>query len=320
MDGSKYDSSIAASLLRNEDGLDFEHIRNIEFLVAAFCSIISFIAYFITYLKQDERVFRAASRTFLFIMFLGAQLSWISLALNASLDFYPDLDMCFAIFTTEMIGFAIVFGCLIMKSLRLVQFLKSQHKLPKYTDYFLLKLLFGFISFIACICAVAYILPLVEPPSFVVYTQYTIQDDNFMRKCSMGSLAQIKIIVQVVCGLVGMVICYSTSDIPAPFEEGVWITRAVYNYVGAIIGFVVYTVISPDPSLSVRILGQSGNVIGAQLIAILLMLVPKLFVKKQIGYSKSLKMPRISGSQITIITPEPAYIQSKPIMSTSVPQ
>ena len=67
VDGRKLDSSIAASLLHNEEGYSFEIVRNLQFLLAALCSLMSFAAYFIAYTKQEERVFRAASRTFLFM-------------------------------------------------------------------------------------------------------------------------------------------------------------------------------------------------------------------------------------------------------------
>lgn len=67
VDGRKLDSSIAASLLHNEEGYRFELVRNLQFLLAALCSLMSFAAYFIAYTKQEERVFRAASRTFLFM-------------------------------------------------------------------------------------------------------------------------------------------------------------------------------------------------------------------------------------------------------------
>jgi hypothetical protein len=41
-------------------------------------------------------------------MFLGVQFSWISIAINAYLDFYPELDLCYAIFTADIIGFVIL--------------------------------------------------------------------------------------------------------------------------------------------------------------------------------------------------------------------
>lgn len=39
-------------------------------------------------------------------MFLGSQFSWIAIAIHASLDYIPVLDLCYAIFTFDMIGCA----------------------------------------------------------------------------------------------------------------------------------------------------------------------------------------------------------------------
>jgi hypothetical protein len=72
------------------------------------------------------------------------------------------------------------------------------------------------------ICALTYVIPLVQEPSFVVYTQYVIDDDNFSRQCEMGSLSHVKLLFQAVSAIAGVAICYITSDIPAPFREGVW--------------------------------------------------------------------------------------------------
>ncbi len=103
-----------------------------------------------------------------------------------------------------------------------MQFLKTDHKLPKYSDFFLLKLLCGFVTFCVCVCALAYVVPLIEEPAFTVYTQFSQEGDNFTKQCSMGSLGHIKFIFQFVVAAAGVVICYITSDIPSPFYEGVW--------------------------------------------------------------------------------------------------
>ena len=50
-----------------EENLDFELARILQFGMAAFCSILTLVFYFFTYQRRDERVFRAASRTFLFM-------------------------------------------------------------------------------------------------------------------------------------------------------------------------------------------------------------------------------------------------------------
>ena len=103
-----------------------------------------------------------------------------------------------------------------------MQFLKTDHKLPKCSDYFLLTGLCGFVVFCTSICALAYVVPLLEEPTFAVYTQFSQEGDNFTRQCNMGSLGHIKLIIQAVAAVAGVIICYCTSDIPSPFKEGVW--------------------------------------------------------------------------------------------------
>ena len=55
-------------------------------------------------------------------------------------------------------------------------------------------------------------------------------------------------------------------------------TRCMYNYVGSMIGFGVYIFVCPDPTLFERLVGLCSNIIGSQLPAIGMMIIPKLFV------------------------------------------
>ena len=66
-------------------------------------------------------------------------------------------------------------------------------------------------------------------------------------------------------------------------------TRSVYNYVGSIIAFGVFTLASPDPSLAIRLMGQIGNIVGSQLVALGFMLIPKLFVRVSLNVRVAMK-------------------------------
>ena len=172
---------------------------------------------------------------------MGVQFSWISIVLNASLDYLADINVCYAIFTSESIGydlnkvykfiyfrFAFVFGVLVAKSLRLVQFLKVPHAVPKISDFTLIKGLGIYVFVWLGICLLAISAPLSNPPSFVIYDQWVESGPAFMRQCDMGSLAHLKLFGQGFSVLVGIAVAFITSNIPAPFNEGVWMYLLIF--------------------------------------------------------------------------------------------
>lgn len=87
-------------------------------------------------------------------------------------------------------------------------------------------------------------------------------------------------------------------------------TRTVYNYVGSIIGFGVYTFFSPDPSLLIRLVGQLGNIVGSQLVAVAFMLVPKLFVRVSLS-----KLFKFSVIKLTLSHTENYWLPKRKILS-----
>ena len=56
-------------------------------------------------------------------------------------------------------------------------------------------------------------------------------------------------------------------------------SRCFYNYLGTTFAYGLYVFLDPRATLPYRLLGQVGNILGSQGVAILLMIVPKLFAK-----------------------------------------
>ncbi|KAJ3341190.1 hypothetical protein HDU91_000746 [Kappamyces sp. JEL0680] len=248
---------------------------------------------------------------------MGVQFSWLSVFLNSIIDFAPTIGLCYAIFVTEAIGFAIVFGTLVMKSARLVQFYRLKHSFPKFSDFFLLKSLVVYVCGIVGICAVACLATLPQPVTFVTYSQYSDDRVDFLRQCNMGSLNSVKLAFQGISLLVGLYVANRTSNVPAPFHEGTWIFRCLLNYLGTFVGFGVSVYFWSAPRLYVRLLGQIGGVVGSQLLVVLMMLVPKLFVdQERHGPRQNLSYRTSTASQITISEPEPVFIQGNPLPSS----
>jgi uncharacterized membrane protein YidH (DUF202 family) len=175
----------------------------------------------IEYLEQPVGLFYQC-KYFLKSLFLGVGFYGLASIIISFLDIFPGVNTCYAIFSFETIGFLLVFGCLMVKILRIVQFVRTKHNIRKYSDYFLLKLLSASVLFWVGMLITGRIINLHKPVflDFEFVTKGGVDYKVF--KCHMGTMDDIKYVCEGLMLLVSMVFMYQTKDIRPPFNEGSW--------------------------------------------------------------------------------------------------
>ncbi|KAI8901845.1 hypothetical protein BC833DRAFT_575781 [Globomyces pollinis-pini] len=296
-----------SDFLKESVGIDFDTINLIVLVAAGVASAIALLASFSTYYHRRTRVFRAASRTFLFLMFTGSQFTWLGMAATTLLETFPYKEMCYVIFALQTMGFAVVFGCLVIKTARVVQFIRGKHGLPKITDHTLLDHLSSFLIFWCCFLAFGKLYDFFDPLDISLVTYH--QEEQSLHTCQMGKIALYRFLIQSICIVYGCLITFQTRIIEAPFKERFWMsqcTRLFFIYWSIAAGIFYYTYkVNKDYSLIFYLLDMF-SLYSAQLLTVVFLFVPKLFLLKHLNNSSPTANPPITV--IKIDPPMPAVL------------
>ena len=208
--------------------IDFKTINDTILVATAIGIFMSLASAMIFYKFRNERVFRASGRTFMYILLGGSFFTLASMGLVPTLELIPTPTMCFSIFSLETTGFVIVFGCLTVKIMRVLQFLKEKSGYPRYNDFQLLKVLLGYITFwLICLIFLSFV-PMATPVYLSMYSQNTAEIHDgmpvkqYFYQCHMGSMETFKLWFEGI-SIVGAFCCiFYTRRIVAPFYESMW--------------------------------------------------------------------------------------------------
>jgi hypothetical protein len=122
----------------------------------------------------------------------------------------------------------LVFGTLVAKRLRIIQFLKTKHNLIRFSDFALLKIVLGIFFGWIVFLAIARFTYLYQSISMIVYDQLSGKTHlgfpikHYYHQCKMGFLDDIKFAVQGICLLIGFYVLLITRRVEAPFQESKW--------------------------------------------------------------------------------------------------
>jgi hypothetical protein len=150
--------------------------------------------------------------------------SWISLLLQTCASQYSVLKRWGIIHFTR---FAITFGCLTIKIVRVIQFLKEKTGYPRVNDYILLQGLIYYLGLWVALLAIFRLIRLPEPIYLNVYEQTKLITPNEIKKsylyeCHLGSLDALKLTFQGLSIALALVAIFYTRLIDAPYKESVW--------------------------------------------------------------------------------------------------
>ncbi|KAJ3308309.1 hypothetical protein HDV04_001475 [Boothiomyces sp. JEL0838] len=248
-------------------------------------------------------------------LLFGTMFSWLSLFLTSFLDVVPSADLCFGIFAAETIGFSIVFGALTIKTLRIVQYLRVKSVLPKLNDFVLLKYLVIYV--VGWIFVILMFKTFSDSGAAQILTfesssnSQSFPISQIYYGCDYGGLEIVKCLYQGLSIAIGLTLTIMLSKATTPYNEGLWMSRAMYNYVFSyIMSFALYEVASKYEFKS-RVVAHTASIVGTQLVTLLMLTVPKLLHKsEQKAKDKSLGS---NSSIATIKVEEPAQAAVKDV-------
>ncbi|KAJ3101149.1 hypothetical protein HDU97_001615 [Phlyctochytrium planicorne] len=209
--------------------------------IVAVCSLftIGLFAYMMAY--QKMKIFMASSPVFLGLILLGANISYVGVYL---FSMYPMTDgSCIVFGWFKYIGFAVVFGALLVKTYRIsVIFVSKKNKARKLNDSVMLMYFGVIVAIWAAILAVWTIIPsqrpFLETESIAnVAKNGTITHFFQTPHCNFTNYNYINLAAMVITLGAGVWLTYSVRNTPSAFNESKWIALAIYNWV--VIGIVL---------------------------------------------------------------------------------
>ncbi|KAH9254916.1 hypothetical protein BASA81_007166 [Batrachochytrium salamandrivorans] len=278
-------------------------------MIGLLCSLIS--AGLLVYFKK-ERVFRAASRTYMRIM---------GNILLTSFPPWGSVYICYGIYLTQYSAFSIVFGGLMVKTLRIVQFSKINSKsLPVLNDYILLRGLTVFV--ILWLVAVASPMAWqsdIYPARLIVQVDPSTMDEYIT--CEAESIKIIWDGMQFLSFLSG--VFYNSTmikkkkknkkstkgKIQSAYNEGAYIAAALYNWIFTwVVSHIVKNIWKPTLSPGLHVLFDAFETFGCVSTVIVLLFFPKVI---EIIKGDPVKLPQsesCGGSLRSSLTTTPRHM------------
>ncbi|KAJ3106727.1 hypothetical protein HDU97_005653 [Phlyctochytrium planicorne] len=254
-------------------------------IVALCCAVSLALAGAMTvYLKQ--RIFKASSPIFLGLIVVGANVSFISIWLYSQ---YPlSNSSCILYGWLKYLGFAVVFGSLIVKTYRIFVIFTTKNKNKQnLSDGVLMGYFLVLIAIWVIILLVWTVVP-TQRPFLDSEIRYRLADDGSVSTmdvtpfCNFTSYNYVCLAAMVLTLVYGVFLTYSVRNTPGAFNESKWMAYGIYNWV--VIGIVLnaianFAVSNPDTIFVMEAL----TVIITQTGVCALMIVPKLIIISQGG-------------------------------------
>ncbi|KAJ3101195.1 Gamma-aminobutyric acid type B receptor subunit 2, partial [Phlyctochytrium planicorne] len=252
--------------------------------LVALCSAISLAlaGAMMFYIKQ--RIFKASSPIFLALIVVGANISFVSVWLFSQ---YPmTSSSCIIYGWLKYVGFAFVFGSLIVKTYRIFVIFTTKKKGKQNLSDPVLLTYFGVLVAIWVAILLVWTIVPSQRPFLDAEVRYKLDSDGAVASvevtpfCNFTSYNYVCLAAMVLTLVYGVFLAYSVRNTPGAFNESKWIAYSIYNWV--VIGIVLnaianFAVSNPDiifvMEALVVIITQTG-VCG-------FMIAPKLYVISQ---------------------------------------
>ncbi|KAJ3101148.1 hypothetical protein HDU97_001614 [Phlyctochytrium planicorne] len=209
--------------------------------ITAVCMLFTILLFGYMIAYKQMKIFMASSPNFLALILLGANISYIGVYL---FSMYPMTDSsCIVFGWFKYMGFAVVFGALLVKTYRIsVIFVSKKNKARKLNDSVMLLYFGAFVSIWAAILAIWTILPsqrpFLETESIAnVAKNGTITHFFQTPHCNFNDYNYVNLAAMVITLAGGVWLTYSVRNTPSAFNESKWIALAIYNWV--VIGIVL---------------------------------------------------------------------------------
>ncbi|KAJ3213191.1 hypothetical protein HK099_007525 [Clydaea vesicula] len=234
------------------------------------CSIFTVFLGVYMLMKREVKVFQAASPVFLFLIVVGANISYIGayVQINELSAF-----TCVAAQWFKYLGFAMVFGSLLIKTYRIEIIFNSKSKKISIRDALLT--IYTIITSIR-----PYVSHNLKPGNVI---------DNEIVSVFQTDLCEYQWFNYVLLGIVlltllyGCFLIFSVRNTPSAFNESKWIAFSIYNwtFVGIIVQIIIITAITnPDMIYA----AEAVMVILTQTGVVALLFIPKIIkIKKGEG-------------------------------------
>ncbi|KAJ3113661.1 hypothetical protein HDU96_003100 [Phlyctochytrium bullatum] len=214
--------------------------------------------------KANVKIFKAASPAFLGIILLGANISYLAIFVYS---LYPVTDItCISFIWLKYLGFALVFGALLVKTHRIHLIFDSTKRnhgtVPAIIPDSVLGIYLAVFLLIWCGVLVAWsLLPSQRPRRVFVHTIALKSTALSDAKCSGGGggnvAGELESINYLCVGLMtatlvgAALLAYAVRRAPSAFNESKWIAIGIYNW--AVLGISLVRVL-PNMPLKVMIL------------------------------------------------------------------
>ncbi|KAL5037767.1 hypothetical protein BDV3_007155 [Batrachochytrium dendrobatidis] len=268
--------------------------KSMAIAVSVIGALFSLICSILLNRFKKERVFRAASRTFMSILVWGTLLMWIGMFLKG-LSSSATVFTCYGIYFTQYIGFSIVFGTLVVKSLRIVQFSKSsENRLPRLNDYVLLRSLWGYIAAWAVLIVAAIMWQnSIRPIGLNIKVDSNSQLEY--ATCQAKSAEIIWDGFQALSIALGVFVSLQCRGMPSAYNEGTYISLTIYNWaltwtIGKLIRKLWKPSLDPGLELFLEIIESFGCVSTV----LLMLFAPKVMLMLQ---GDKPKLPHHNGNK-----------------------
>lgn len=211
-------------------------------IFVAACSLLTISLLIYMYLHIQFRIIQASSPTFLCLVVVGANFSYIGTFIAIVT---PTVFTCSAYQWFKYLGFAIVFGSLLIKTYRIeIIFNSKGRKVSAIKDIYLLIRLLAYIAFWILLLAIYVGVSDLRP---TVYRLKEVNTDTFFiqfrisQTCDYGYFNYGLMGLVLLTLLYGCVLTYLVRDTPSAFNESKWIGLSIYNW--TFVGIIVQTII-----------------------------------------------------------------------------
>ncbi|KAJ3100101.1 hypothetical protein HDU97_002483 [Phlyctochytrium planicorne] len=187
----------------------------------------------VVYIKK--KIFKAASPRFLALIVAGANISFVSIWVFSKTPISD--SSCIAFAWLKYLGFAVVFGSLIVKTYRIHIIFKAEGGKQNLSDGILFAYFVVIVTIWLAILIIWTVIPSQKP--FVdVIESYKFEESGKSVSalertpfCNFTSYNYVGLAAMVITLAVGVFLTYSVRNTPGAFNESKWMAFAIYNHV-----------------------------------------------------------------------------------------
>ncbi|XP_072364551.1 metabotropic glycine receptor [Scyliorhinus torazame] len=217
-----------------------KHLRIAIIAFQAFCMLLNFIAMLVVYHFRRCKSIRASGLVLLETILFGTLLLHFPVVI---LYFEPSIFRCILLRWVRLLGFAIVYGTVILKLYRVLKVFLSRtaQRVPYMTSWRVVRML-GIILLIVCWFLISWTSAVCEnlDRNVSLIAQGQTADGLKFNMCLLDRWDYMMAIAEFLFLLWGVYLCYAVRTVPSAFHEPRYMAVAVHNEL--IISAVFHTI------------------------------------------------------------------------------